>query len=64
MRDMTRRLKAYRLANNSEVAEPAVQDFFKQQGIKFFCENILTRSKDALNAFKIYIERVSASVSF
>ena len=56
---MTRRIKAYRLANNSEVAEPSVQDFFSQQGIKSFSENILTRGKDALNAFKIYIERVS-----
>jgi len=26
--DMKRRLKEYRLANNSTVAEPAVQDFF------------------------------------
>lgn len=45
------------MANNSEVAEPAVQDFFQQQGIKFFKESILTRAKDALNGFKIYIER-------
>ena len=56
---MKRRIKAYRLANNSEVAEPAVQDFFTQQGIKSFSEGITTRTKDALNAFKIYIERVS-----
>jgi len=27
--DMRRRIKDYRLANNSQVAEPAVQDFFK-----------------------------------
>ena len=36
--DMKRRIKAYRLANNSEVAEPSVQDFFKQHGIKFYSE--------------------------
>jgi len=42
------------------VAEPAVQDFFREQGIKFFREKITTRTEDALNAFKIYIERVSA----
>ena len=59
LEDMQRRLKAYRLANNSTVAEPAVQDFFKQQGIKFYQENVCTRTKDALNGFKIYIERVS-----
>jgi len=59
MIDMRRRIKDYRLANNSEVAEPSVQDFFKQQGIKFYSENIKTILKDALNGFKIYIERVS-----
>ena len=59
LEDMRRRIKAYRLANNSVVAEPSVQDFFKQQGIKFFSESIQTRCADALNAFKIYIERVS-----
>jgi adenylate kinase len=59
MLDMRRRIKSYRLANNSEVAEPSVQDFFKQQGIKFYSESIKTILKDALNGFKIYIERVS-----
>jgi len=61
---MERRIKAYRLANNSEVAEPAVQDFFKTQGIQFYKESIQTRTRDALNGFKIYIERVSLSVYF
>ena len=28
--DMVRRLKTYRTANNSVVAEPSVQDFFKK----------------------------------
>ena len=63
MPDMLRRIKAYRVANNSEVAEPAVQDFFKDQGIKFYKENIHTRVKDAMNGFKIYIERVSSFLS-
>jgi len=31
--DMQRRLKSYRLANNSEVADPSVSDFFREQGI-------------------------------
>ena len=30
-KDMARRLKDYRFHNNSEVAEPSVQDFFKSQ---------------------------------
>ena len=62
MVDMKRRIKLYRLANNSEVAEPSVQDFFKQQGIKFYNEGIKTIVKDALNGFKIYIERVSTEL--
>lgn len=56
---MQRRIRSYREANNSKVAEPAVQDFFKEQGIKFYKESIRTRTADALNGFKIYIERVS-----
>lgn len=64
MEDMQRRIKAYRIANNSVVAEPSVQDFFKQQGIKFFAEDIQTRSIDALNAFKIYIERNEKPFNF
>ena len=58
--DMRRRIRGYRTANNSTVAEPAVQDFFKEQGIKFYKESILSRTRDALNGFKIYIERVSS----
>ena len=61
MEDMKRRIKYYRELNNSEIAEPAVQDFFQEQGIKFYKENIRTRTQDALNGFKIYIERVSRS---
>jgi len=30
MDDMKRRIASYRVKNNSKVAEPAVQDFFKQ----------------------------------
>ena len=59
--DMQRRLKDYRTWNNSLVAEPAVQDFFKQRGIGFYKEHMNTRVRDALNGLKIYIERVSVS---
>jgi tRNA A37 threonylcarbamoyladenosine biosynthesis protein TsaE len=56
---MERRLNAYRVANNSQVAEPSVQDFFKHQGISLFELHHETPTDFALNAFKIYIERVS-----
>merc|ERR1712060_199199 len=64
MKDMIRRLKAYRTANNSDVAEPAVQDFFKQRGIGFQTEDMNTRVKDALNGLKIYIERNEKPYNF
>ena len=57
--DMARRLKLYRTANNSDVAEPSVQDFFARNGIKVFNESTTTPQQIALAAFKIYIERVS-----
>ena len=60
--EMRRRIKDYNLSNKSVVAEPAVQDFFQKQGIKFFKEDMMTRTKDALNSFKIYIERVSSDI--
>lgn len=64
MDSMQRRIKAYRTANNSTVAEPAVQAFFKQQGIQFYKESIQTRTKDALNGIKIYIERNEKPYNF
>lgn len=55
--DMVRRLGAYRLANNSKVAEPSVQEFFKVEGIKYLCEKVSSSCKVAMSGFKIYIER-------
>lgn len=57
--DMIRRLKLYREANNSEIAEPSVQEFFSRQGIKIFYEDVITETLSALSGFKIYVERVS-----
>lgn len=54
---MVRRLKSYRVANNSEVAEPAVQDLFQQQGIEIFKKKCNYSESDILNSFKIYIEK-------
>ena len=59
--DMLRRLKAYRTANNSVVAEPSVQDFYKKWGIGLYHECIKTPQTTALGGFKIYIERVRTS---
>jgi adenylate kinase len=39
--DMERRLEAYRLANNSSVAEPSVQDFFKENQVQLFRSNVV-----------------------
>lgn len=62
--DMARRLKAYRTANNSTVAEFSVSDFFKQQGISLFSMECTSATEMALDAFKIYVERVSSNASF
>jgi len=54
---MLRRLKSYRLANNSEIANPSVSDFFEKEGTKVYKESIETSTKDACSSFKIHIER-------
>jgi len=56
---MLRRLKSYRLANNSEIANPSVSDFFEKEGTKVYKESIETSTKDACSSFKIHIEGVS-----
>ncbi len=59
--DMKRRLSAYREANNSTVAEPAVQDFFRDEGkiSLHTVDSFAMKSEEALCSMKIYIERVS-----
>lgn len=58
--DMARRLKVYRQANNSAVAEPSLKTFFAEKGgvqvqEELDCTN--TATDIALKSFKIYIER-------
>jgi len=60
---MQRRLEAYRNANNSKVAEPSVQQFFKGEGISLFEIGCDTQTDFVVNALKIYIERVSTTKS-
>lgn len=62
--DMQRRLKAYRIANNSQVAEYSVSDFYDQQGISLFKKNCTTETDKALDSFKIYIERNEKPFNF
>ena len=62
--DMVRRLKEYRKANNSTVAEYSVSDFFNQKGVQLFSTKYSNPIEKTLDAFKIYIERVSLNISF
>jgi hypothetical protein len=56
---MLRRIAAYRKANNSLVAEPALRLFFEEQKVQLHHELDCTRTPadQALKSFKIYIER-------
>ena len=56
--DMCRRLKAYRIANNSKVAEPSVSDFFAENNVQVFSEDCVQPQDKVVSSFKIYIERV------
>lgn len=65
-KDMARRLKDYRFANNSEVADPSVQDFFKDMcKISLQTVDAVDQSSEhALCSMKIYIERNEKPVNF
>jgi len=56
---MDRRIKAYRKANNSKVADPALRQFFSEQAIELHEQMncTVTQTENALRSFKIYIER-------
>lgn len=57
---MERRIKYYRLHNNSQVAEPSLVQFFQKQGItNIMVQNDITRipANQVLESLKIYIER-------
>jgi hypothetical protein len=55
--DMDRRLEAYRIANNSEIADPSVQQFFANLSIKIFEAKCSQEKELLMSSFKIYIER-------
>ena len=58
---MKRRLKAYREANNSEIAEPALVDFFSKS-IQVYREKLEADSYVAIGGMKVYVERVRYSM--
>ena len=55
--DMKRRLKAYRNVNESKVAEPSVQAFFKDLEVQQFERDAASDKDTVFNSLKIYIER-------
>jgi len=54
---MKRRLKVYHNFNNSKTAEPSVQQFFKDQGVKLFDKDASLDVQEIMDSIKIYIER-------
>jgi adenylate kinase len=62
--DMKRRLKTYRDVNESKVAEPSVQAFFKEHGIQVFERDAAAEKDSVFNSLKIFIERVSGHSYF
>jgi hypothetical protein len=58
-KDMKRRLKSYRSINESKVAEPSVQAFFKEHSVALFERDAASEKETVFNSLKIYIERVS-----
>jgi hypothetical protein len=58
--DMVRRLAAYRQANNSQIAEPSVQQFFKERGVdRMHVVNSAESKEKEMKGLRIYVERVS-----
>jgi len=64
MKDTKRRLLAYQAANQSDVAEPSVHDFFREQNIQLFTKDCALASNDVMESIKIYVERVETPYNF
>jgi len=61
---MARRLKGYRVLNDSQVAEPSVQEFFKGSGVQLYIKDAAIAEGVLFDALKIYIERVEKPHNF
>ena len=64
LKDMKRRLKAYRTANESQVAEPSVSQFFRDHGVQVFKKDARIDADSVFASLKIYVERVEAPQNF
>ena len=63
-KDLARRLKEYRLNNESQVAEPSVQQFFKENKVQIFSKDASSPESTLFNGIKIYIERIESPINF
>ena len=61
---MKRRLAIYRTANNSEIAEKSIQDFFRENQVQVFEKDASAEPDFAFNSIKIYIERMEKPINF
>ena len=62
--DMKRRLAAYRTANESTIAEPALKQFFTGNKIQIFEKDASANNDIVFDAVKIYIERYDKPKNF
>ena len=61
---MKRRLKLYRTANESQVAEPSLSDFFQKQDVRVFTQDCVAEKKKVFDALKIYVERIEKPFNY
>lgn len=62
--DMKRRIVKYKQANESEIAEPSVQAFYREQEIQVFEKDASLNKNMVFDSIKIYIERVEKPNNF
>ena len=63
-KDLARRLKLYRECNESQIAEPSVQQFFKERNTQTFTKDAASSEESLFNGIKIYIERIESPINF
>lgn len=61
---MKRRLTAYREANESQIAEPSISEFFKNNEVAVFPKDSAESYETAWSTLKIFIEREGKPVNF
>ena len=63
-KDLAKRLKIYRECNESQIAEPSVQQFFKERNTQTFTKDAASSEESLFNGIKIYIERIESPINF